>query len=1315
MRNALAALFFLVCVVTLASAFNLPNRSPDLSSRLAFLSIATKPAQQRRMLTLADRVAYQQAIEEVYWRHRIWPKERPDPKPSLDAVMSQAQLEKKVADYLRNSQALEQYWKQPITAEQLQAEMERMAQHSKRPEVLQELFEALGNDPFVIAECLARPALAERLLTNWYAYDQRIHGELKQRAEADLQAHLAAVASAEAGNTVEQIKQLSGKYDEIELLKSDSSDRATNRDAEHGVKLDSHEWDQNVQMLAATFNKFSAAENRETIPIGKLSSLQEDENRYYATAVIEKSKSRLTLATVTWQKKPLGSWVAGAEDQVPATMAAVSASYTLPKLSDSTTCVDDTWTTTSGPPDGRVGHTAVWTGAEMIVWGGFEPGMFFATPFNTGGRYDPSTDNWTTTSLTNAPAGRYDHTAVWTGSEMIVWGGFIGTGAVNSGGRYNPGTDAWTDTSMTSAPSARSAHTAVWTGNHMIIWGGRGNNNSNPLNTGGIYNPGTNSWTATSTTNAPTARSGHTAVWTGGQMIVWGGFVNTGGLYNPTTNSWAATSTINAPDARQNHTAVWTGTVMIIWGGDNGGSSFRTGGKYFPGTNTWVATTLTNTPQGRSVHTAVWTGHEMIVWGGSDGGSYLSTGGKYNPGANSWTATSITNAPTGRNAHTAVWSGTEMIVWGGQKPGLLNNGGRYNPTTNSWTPTGKTPTPRRYHVAVWTGSEMIIWGGIVPFNLDPAFYTITGGRYDPSTDSWAATTTMQAPTGRELPTAVWTGSEMIVWGGHSYDGADHYWNTGGRYNPGTDSWVATSIANAPGGREAHTAVWTGSAMIVWGGLDVLPNGFAHDLNTGGIYNPGTNSWTATSTAHAPSARDSHAAVWTGSEMIVWGSTNDTSGGRYNPDTNSWIATSTTNAPASRFSPKAIWTGSEMIVWGGYFFDTDFRYVNTGGRYNPNTNTWTATSTANAPDGRSSHTAIWTGDEMIVWGGQAGLDLGYYFNTGGRYDPGTDSWTATSTVNAPDGRYRHTAVWTGNEMIVWGGILYSNTSTSTGGRYCAPLGSQLGNISTRAFVQTDDNVMIGGFIVQGTIPKTVIIRAIGPELGPPPYNIPNALTNPTLELHDGTGALIASNDNWVRTIIGGIITSNQVGEIRDSGYAPGDGRESAIIADLTPGNYTAIVRGVDNMTGVTLVEVYDLSPEAASLLGNISTRSFVQTGDNVMIGGFIVQGTQPKRVIVRATGPELTSFGVPDALADPTLELHNGTGALIASNNNWRTTIIGGIITGNQVRDILNSGYAPADGRESAIIADLPPGNYTAIVRGVNNTTGVALVEVYDLQ
>jgi hypothetical protein len=273
-------------------------------------------------------------------------------------------------------------------------------------------------------------------------------------------------------------------------------------------------------------------------------------------------------------------------------------------------------------------------------------------------------------------------------------------------------------------------------------------------------------------------------------------------------------------------------------------------------------------------------------------------------------------------------------------------------------------------------------------------------------------------------------------------------------------------------------------------------------------------------------------------------------------------------------------------------------------------------------------------------------------------------------------------------------------------------SYLGNISTRSFVQTGANVMIGGFIVHGNQAKRVIVRAIGPELRQ--HGVPNAMADPTLELRDGNGTLIASNNNWQTTIIGGIITSDQVQEIQNSDHAPADASESAIIANLPPGNYTAIVRGLNGTTGVALVEAYDLSPTLHSILANISTRSFVQTGDEVMIGGFIVQGTQPKNVIIRAIGPELSQHGVANPLADPTLELHNGNGALIASNNNWQQTIIGGIITQDQVQNIQNSGHAPGDGRESAIIANLRPGNYTAIVRGVNNTTGVALVEVYDL-
>jgi hypothetical protein len=256
-------------------------------------------------------------------------------------------------------------------------------------------------------------------------------------------------------------------------------------------------------------------------------------------------------------------------------------------------------------------------------------------------------------------------------------------------------------------------------------------------------------------------------------------------------------------------------------------------------------------------------------------------------------------------------------------------------------------------------------------------------------------------------------------------------------------------------------------------------------------------------------------------------------------------------------------------------------------------------------------------------------------------------------------------------------------------------SVLGNISTRAFVQTGDDVMIGGLIITGSGPKRVIVRAIGPSLVN--YGITNPLQNPTMELHDHSGAIIASNDNWMDA-------SNKQAII-DSGLAPTNNLESAILTSLNPGAYTAVVRGVNNGTGVALVEAYDLDLAAGSNLGNISTRAFVQTGDNVMIGGLIVTGSDPVKVIVRAIGPTLANYGITNPLQDPTLELHNGNGALIAFNDNWKDS---------QQAEIQVTGLPPANDLESAIVRTLAPGNYTAIVRGKNNTIGVALVEVYRL-
>ncbi len=254
----------------------------------------------------------------------------------------------------------------------------------------------------------------------------------------------------------------------------------------------------------------------------------------------------------------------------------------------------------------------------------------------------------------------------------------------------------------------------------------------------------------------------------------------------------------------------------------------------------------------------------------------------------------------------------------------------------------------------------------------------------------------------------------------------------------------------------------------------------------------------------------------------------------------------------------------------------------------------------------------------------------------------------------------------------------------------PTPTTLGNISTRLQVETDDKVLIGGVIITGTEPKKVLLRAIGPSLP-----LGGALADPFLELHDGGGALIASNDNWK--------DAPNKQEIIDSTIAPANDLESAILATLDPGLYTAILRGVNNTTGVGLVEAYDLDRSVDSQLANISTRGFVQTGNNVMIGGFILLGDSAQKVIVRALGPSLPVTG---KLADPVLELHNPDGSILASNDNWRST---------QESEIMETGLAPSDNLESAIVATLPPEAYTAIVRGQNNTSGVALVEAYRLE
>jgi hypothetical protein len=264
----------------------------------------------------------------------------------------------------------------------------------------------------------------------------------------------------------------------------------------------------------------------------------------------------------------------------------------------------------------------------------------------------------------------------------------------------------------------------------------------------------------------------------------------------------------------------------------------------------------------------------------------------------------------------------------------------------------------------------------------------------------------------------------------------------------------------------------------------------------------------------------------------------------------------------------------------------------------------------------------------------------------------------------------------------------------------PVNVQLLNISGRVFAQTNDKVGIAGFIISGTGTKRIMARALGPSMKVGGVPVQGRLQDPYLELHDDKGSDPLVNDNW---------RSSQEAEIQQTGLAPTDNREAAVVKRLPAGNYTAIIRGADNTPGVGIVELFDLSSTEPGELGNLSVRADVRTDDNVLIDGLILRGGTPKRVLFRALGPSLKVDNKPveGRLQDPTLDVYDSNGVNLRSNDNWRDA--------PNAHDIQKTGIAPPDDHESAVLMTFVPGNYTAVVRGVDRTTGIALAEAYKLE
>jgi Viral BACON domain/Kelch motif len=531
---------------------------PRAPRSLESLNINLTPAPKRN-ITLDDRVKYQMAIEQVYWKYRLWPETNFETKPRLDVVLPTAQVEAKVLTYLQKSKDFESKG-QMLTPQQLQAEISRMASQTKRPAMLLELWMALGNDPFVIAECLARPLLLDRMRGTSVSSSQitlpAVNDKLKESNSVDLNSYaLTTVAFASAPREFE--------YKLADVATAQSSNCADN--TWNGTNLNG--------APSQRYGHCAVWTGSEMIVWGGYNNGRyfNDGGRYdpatdtwFPTTTVGAPSARRYHAAV-WTGFELLVWGGSNPNNL---FTGDGARYNP---------MNNSWTpmAQAGAPSGRYAHSGTWTGSEMIVWGGTDGNSLL----NTGGRYDPYNDRWNQTSTSGAPEGRRYHSVVWTGSEMIIWGG-EGSTQLNTGGRYNPRTDTWSPTTTANAPSPRDSHSAVYTGTEMIVWGGSNSVYPYYLNTGARYSPSSNSWSPLSSNEAPGPRSDHTAIWAGSEMILWGGAylsgtLNTGGRYDPATNVWKPTNTASAPAARYFHTAVWTGNEMIVYGASSG-----TGGRY---------------------------------------------------------------------------------------------------------------------------------------------------------------------------------------------------------------------------------------------------------------------------------------------------------------------------------------------------------------------------------------------------------------------------------------------------------------------------------------------------------------------------------------------------------------------------------------------------------------------------------------------------------------------------------------------------------------------------------------------------------------
>ncbi len=1026
-----------------------------------------------------------------------------------------------------------------------------------------------------------------------------------------------------------------------------------------------------------------------------------------------------------------------------------------------------TWAPTGPLVTARFFHTAtLLPNGKVLVAGGYNGGSLASAEL-----YDPASGTWSATS--SLATARYDHTATLLPNGKVLVAGGVGTSSLASAELYDPTSGSWTATGPLA--TARHYHTATLLPNGKVLVAGGFNSNSSFLASAELYDPASGTWTATSSLGA--ARYGHTAtLLPNGKVLVAGGedssfnALASAELYDPASGTWTATGSLGAARDYLTATLLPNGNVLVA-GGNNSSGSLASAELYDPASGTWSATGSIATARNSHRATLLPNG-KVLVTGGFNGSSSLASSELYDIGLGflrpDW-------QPQIATATSLLKSGSSLTLTGSRFQGISQaSGGNFQDSSSNypivqlrslessqvafllvdptagWSDTAFTSKPVTGFpfgsalVTIFTNgipsdTKYLVVADAAPTSLtystNPATYT-KGTALTNNTPTSSGGAVVSYSISPALPTGLSFSTSTGVISGTPTElsAATNYTvtatNSGG-FTTATVNITVNDVAPSALTYSTNPATYTkgtaitnntpsssGGAVVSYSILPALPTGLSFSTSTGVI--SGTPTALSAATDYTVTATNSGGSTTAIVNITVKNVAPSALTYSTNPATYTKGTAITNNSPSSSGGVVVSYSISPALPAGLSFStstgvisgtptalsaSTDYTVTatNSGGSTTATVNITVkdvapsaltySTNPATYTKGQliTDNTPLSSGGPVVSYSISATLPTGLSFST----STGVISGTPTAVSAVTD---------------------YTVTATNSGGSTTATVNIRVndvglvGNVSTRLPVGTDDNVLIEGFIVQGPVglTKKIIVRAIGPSLAA--FGITDALANPVLEIHDASNLTIATNDNWRTTQVGGLIIGDQSAEISASGLAPGDDLESAIIANLAPGSYTAVVRGVGNTTGTGVVDAYDISAASPTRLANIATRGLIQAGDKLMIAGFIVQNG-PVKAVICAIGPSLTAFGITNALADPTLQLRDQNGAIVLENDNWKTRPDGS----SQQQEIENTGLQPTNDLESALVATIQPGQYTAQVRGNNQATGIGVVQVYFLQ